>query len=190
VILPGLFADPEDPIVSTMPRRAIERVTVDHVVPISEAGPLLVRLCREQMRGTSIHHFEPMLAPPPTKPPTQVLACPICNGALDETTIASTVQYLCHVGHRFTLDSMLDEESEALESALWTAVRVLEDSEALVRRSAVILGPEAGRRMEERARAYKQHAATIRRILLAGVALDRDGLTRTAKRDLSPAGSQ
>ncbi len=62
--------------------------------------------------------------------------CPECGGSLWETQDSEILQYRCHVGHGFSADTLLGEQSETLETALWTAYRALEERAALARRLA------------------------------------------------------
>ena len=45
-------------------------------------------------------------------------------------------RFRCHTGHGFTPESLLAEQSDRLENALWTAVRVLQERSALHRKLA------------------------------------------------------
>ena len=44
--------------------------------------------------------------------------------------------YACRVGHRFSTRSLFVEQADAVESALWTAIRVLEERQDLALRLA------------------------------------------------------
>ena len=58
--------------------------------------------------------------------PPSPITCPPCGGPLWETEDDGVVRYACHVGHQYAPDSLLAEHGEAVEQALWSAVRVLE----------------------------------------------------------------
>jgi two-component system chemotaxis response regulator CheB len=45
-------------------------------------------------------------------------------------------RFECSVGHVFSIESLSSAQAEALEGALWAAVRSLEDRAALLRRMA------------------------------------------------------
>jgi two-component system chemotaxis response regulator CheB len=54
--------------------------------------------------------------------------------ALWETVEDGVVRYACHVGHQYARDSLLSEHGQAVEQALWTAVRILEQHAELRQR--------------------------------------------------------
>ena len=67
--------------------------------------------------------------------------CPECHGTLWEVQEGKLLRYACRVGHSFSVESMLQDQSNATERALWAALRALEERTDL------------SRRMEERSRA-------------------------------------
>lgn len=46
------------------------------------------------------------------------------------------VRYRCHTGHAFSLRSLAATQEEATDAALWSALRALQEKEALLRRLA------------------------------------------------------
>src|SRR5262249_39609495 len=61
---------------------------------------------------------------------------PACGGQLMRRESGAVVNFACKVGHRFSPQSLAAGQSAALENALWTALRVIEDSTSLARRLA------------------------------------------------------
>src|SRR5262245_2011057 len=73
--------------------------------------------------------------PTPQAPGDQIpLACPECNGPLYELKDGELAQFKCFVGHRFSPESLGEEHAEALERALWTAIRKLKERVVLHQR--------------------------------------------------------
>ena len=98
--------------------------------------------------------------------------CPECGGGLWESREGDVLQYRCHVGHGFSADSLLAEQSHALEGALWTAFRALKERAALGRRLAA-RSRERGHtisatRFEHEAADADERAATVHKALSKG----------------------
>jgi two-component system chemotaxis response regulator CheB len=95
--------------------------------------------------------------------------CPECGGVLAESEEGPALWFKCHVGHSYSPDSLVAEQTRSLESALWAAYRALEERSSLSRRMAERskrLGHETmrARHLAEAERA-RRHADTIRRLL-------------------------
>ncbi len=73
------------------------------------------------------------------------------------------------MGHAFSLESLVEEQSEEVERALWAAVRSLEEGSALSRRLAkserIV---DLRQRFAEKAATLGREADLIREILLEG----------------------
>ena len=97
--------------------------------------------------------------------------CPECHGALWEQRDGDLLRFRCHVGHAFSADSLVAEQTESLEMALWSAVRALEEKMSLARRMAARSRQRnferAARGFEEKARAAQQQADMLRQLLLS-----------------------
>ncbi len=97
------------------------------------------------------------------------LVCPACHGVLTEIEVGGFRHYRCHVGHAFSLESFIHEQSEDVERALWSAVRSLEEGAALSARvSRSQPAKELKRRFAEKEQDLLQQADLIRRVLLRG----------------------
>lgn len=149
----AVVQDPNDALTPSMPASALAHVPVDHVVPADGLAPLLLRLCR-QLRGQRVRMEEtgnPNPAGEQRKPadmrgePTSP-TCPECGGVLREEADGELLRFRSHVGHSFSSESMLDLQSDSVETALWTALRVLEERAELLRQLA--------RRQRERGSEY------------------------------------
>lgn len=160
---PGSAAAPD------MPRSAIRRVAVDHVVDPPELPGLITKLASEPAPAAP-HASAVVKVLEGTEVGARAeLVCPACHGVLTEATVGDFRHFRCHVGHAFSLDSLAREQSEDLERALWAAVRSLEESSALSRRlSRAEPTEELRRRFVEKEETLGRQAEMIRRILLHG----------------------
>jgi two-component system chemotaxis response regulator CheB len=157
--------DPHDALTPSMPAAALAHVPIDHVVPADGLAPLLIRLSR-QLHGkpTPMNETEHPNPPGEQKTPAEMpgdptpLTCPECGGVLWEEDDGELVRFRCHVGHSFSVDSMLELQSDSVETALWTALRVLEERGQLMRR----LGERQGERGNEiSARSFRRRAEEV-----------------------------
>ncbi|HYE30098.1 MAG TPA: chemotaxis protein CheB [Methylomirabilota bacterium] len=173
---------PEEAFAPGMPLSAVRWVQTDYCLPLAKIRPLLLRLvkekpekkangeCSEVNYGINVEGKtmtpEQMQAKAGTPAP---VACPECSGPLWQLKEGGTVNYRCLVGHAFSPESLLDGENEALERALWTAVKTLEERGHVL----ALLAERAGHRRQMvsqenwRARAEEsyQQAALVRDVL-------------------------
>ena len=63
-------------------------------------------------------------------------ACPDCGGVLWEIEQNGFLRFRCRVGHALTAKYLGSEQRHAIETALWEALRALEESASLYRRMA------------------------------------------------------
>jgi two-component system chemotaxis response regulator CheB len=177
-----MVQDPSDAPYPDMPLSALEHVEVDYCLPILKMGAVLYRLNQEPPTETppipEELRIEVQVAENPTDnsncaeklgEPVSVM-CPECGGPLWELRDEKLRRYRCRIGHAFTAESLLAGQSEAIEYALWAAVRTMED------RVRILMTLAQGRRehgqskvaqmYETRAQELKNHAQQIRRMLL------------------------
>jgi two-component system, chemotaxis family, protein-glutamate methylesterase/glutaminase len=163
---------PDEAVAPDMPQSAIDHVAVDHVLPLAEIGPTVVRLTRETPRPVPPQPLSRGLFEMEGDEPglRSDVVCPICQGALTEGQLAEVTTFRCHVGHAFSPAALLAEQAESLERALWAAVRALEESAGMAKRMAS--SPQIGARMAEKARTQMNQADLVRRMLTGGGTLN------------------
>lgn len=63
-------------------------------------------------------------------------ACPDCGGVLWEIDDAAFLRFRCRVGHAYTARNLGVEQRQAVETALWSALRALEERASMYHRMA------------------------------------------------------
>ena len=55
------------------------------------------------------------------------MTCPECSGPLWELKVDKVRRYRCHTGHAYTAKSLLAHQDETIETALWAAMRLMQE---------------------------------------------------------------
>jgi len=176
--------DPEEALFPSMPRSAIEHVAIDRVAPVAQIGHAILELI-----DVPIPDLDPAVShddvaeneyavadlgviEQPEKHPGTVspYSCPDCGGVLWEVRDGEFVRFRCRVGHGWTSDALLSQQSETLDDALWVAFRALEENAALSRQIAARHRARGAnrlaQRLEEQALATHARADVIRHALM------------------------
>lgn len=169
----SVVQDPETATAPEMPRSVLERVEVDYIVHPIELPGLLVRLASTPAPAEIQPEGDIVKLDGGEPGAPAELVCPACDGVLTQAQARGFLQFRCHVGHAFSLESLVREQSEAMERALWAAVRSLEESAALSRRLAATDKSDMRQRFVEKAKTQDEQADLIRDILLRGTKLTR-----------------
>jgi two-component system chemotaxis response regulator CheB len=175
---------PDDAVYRDMPRSALANVEVDYCLPLASMGRRLTHLAHEPAGAeTEVPHdivVEAKMAEAieSGSPREEVLGtpapygCPECGGPLWELHKEGLRRYRCHVGHAFTARALLASQDEALEKALWMALRTLEERSNMLA-SIARDEREKGRHLSakiyaERAAESKTYAQSLREFLIQG----------------------
>jgi two-component system chemotaxis response regulator CheB len=171
--------DPETALHHGMPLSAIEQVTVDVVGSTEVLGDVIVSSAAGSSPSVALGGGAEL------EQGTHELltvVCPECGGTLRDTTADGVPSFSCHVGHRLTMGSLIDEQRDAVERALWTAARTLEDRGMLLRDMAA-RAERQGRALT--ARSWRRRAVEADAdVRLLRDALDRQAAADSALRDL------
>ena len=180
----ALVQDPREAIFPSTPRSALENVAVDACRLVVELAAEIVRAVGAPVTGggtvsddmrieTDMAEVDSAayddLAEHPGAP--SVYGCPECGGVLWETQEGELFRFRCRVGHAYSSDSLLAEQSEQLEAALWAALRALDEERSLASRLAERArerGSGAATQFEERARDATVRSDLIRSVLISG----------------------
>lgn len=151
-----------------MPRKALETVEVDHVLPLAQIAVLIASLSREYAPLVPVPRdviIEAQLAQGSwagaveTIGEYQPFACPECGGPLWKVGNTDTAIYRCGVGHALSAAALLEEQADEIERALWVAVRTLDERAAVLASIAertANRGRDADREHETAAEAAEQ----------------------------------
>ena len=165
-----------------MPRHALEVAEVDHRVTAAELAALLIRLAAEpagpspaapadirfeaRMAAGAVHGVEAEERLGALTP----LTCPQCGGGLWEIEDAQLLRHRCHAGHAYDAGLLLEEQSELIDRALWSALRLHEERAALLRRHAEHARARAcareAQRWDQLAAEHDGHVRSIREFLM------------------------
>jgi two-component system, chemotaxis family, protein-glutamate methylesterase/glutaminase len=162
----AIVQDPDEAEASSMPLSAVEATNVDFVLKAEEIGPKLIELAptRAVNQTQSISIGERNMAST-----GQTYACPECGGVLEETKEGEMVRFRCRVGHQYSPESLLADQTEAVERALWAAIRSMEEqaefSDRLAENSRQKQRPRLSRRFTEKAQSSRETAAVLRDLL-------------------------
>ena len=193
-----IVQDPDTALFSSMPASALEQVPTAQVLPLQEVAGRLVDLVNEELpresqkdypdpqtvrevRIAELDMSELNSSEHPGQP--SPFACPDCGGVLWETEDGGFLRFRCRVGHAFTARHLDAEQRQAIESALWAALRALEESASLYQRMAVRADSV---RQREAAETYTDRAENT----LTNVRVLRDFLLRVNKAEQEPLAAE
>jgi two-component system, chemotaxis family, protein-glutamate methylesterase/glutaminase len=183
----AVVQDPADALIPAMPQAAMNIAGADHVLPLADIVPLLVKLAQDPAAPEGAQAMSDFVDPLEELPDLvnrdrtgqvngdrkgqpAIYTCPECSGTLWQVDQPQLLRFRCHVGHVYSGDQLLADQSEQLEAALWLAVRTFIDKAVLARqlaesrrRQGMLTGLE---RLEEEAQQAERYAALIREHVL------------------------
>jgi two-component system chemotaxis response regulator CheB len=168
----AIVQEPESALHGSMPRSALDNVSKARPSPLDDIPGLLLRLIRSPLPAGLSH---PRKAPIGAAKETRIdeldmneianeerlgnpspFGCPDCGGVLWEIEQNGFLRFRCRVGHAFTAKYLGAEQRHAVETALWEALRALEESASLYRRMAE---RAASSRLDLTAQLYQERAS-------------------------------
>lgn len=173
-----------DAMYPTMPAAALEAVgETDVVGTASELAAAIVELTRRPPSGPSLAvvadrpvaeeellEVDRSSSEQPREGRPSGYTCPECHGALWETQEGRLVgRFRCRTGHEFSPESLVTQQHEHVERALWAALRALEEKAAMLRRLSIRARQRGNRRtavrLARKANAILGEAVTVRGVL-------------------------
>ena len=126
--------DPDEAAYPALPRAAIERGGAQKVLTLDDIANLIATSSNSHamtlrevvaMQGRSEETTDTQLSP---------FTCPNCHGTLWEITDPAGTEFRWRTGHSFSVESLVQVSSEALDDALWAGYRALLEQADLCRR--------------------------------------------------------
>jgi two-component system chemotaxis response regulator CheB len=180
----AVLQSPQDALFPSLPQTAQAIAGSDHVAPARDLGPLLAALVHQPVSSGGVAKMDdPILKAAEVVARDMhdqsrngragaltVFSCPECGGSLWQLDEKGLLRFRCHTGHVYAGDVLLEEKSEELEAALWTAVRTFIEKGILARQLAARQrqggSGDAAARYDEEAALAESYAALIRDKLL------------------------
>ena len=142
-----IVQDPQDAAYDSMPRCALATTRHAEIRPAGQIAELLTRLTGEEVEGRAGEppadleaEIRSMLASGPQITPVardySGFTCPECGDPLYHTREKTTDSYDCLVGHRWSPESLLEQQTSTVERAMWLAIRSLDERRRLTERLA------------------------------------------------------
>ena len=181
----AVVQDPDEALYSGMPTSAIENVDVDHILQVSDIVTILTHLAykpvesgeksvsRDMKMESDMAELELTAMQSSDCPGTpSAFACPECAGVLWELDEGGVLRFRCRTGHAYSVGSLLAEQTEAQEAAMWSALRALEEKASLTERMAIQARDRnqtfSANHFEKQAVDLRQRATLVRQLLLKG----------------------
>ncbi|HKW76034.1 MAG TPA: chemotaxis protein CheB [Terriglobales bacterium] len=182
----AIVEDPDSAFCGDMPRNAMETAHADYVEPLDRIPELLAELVPQPVIGngapkgsqidkeSKFAEADMSAVEDENRPGTpSQFACPECGGVLWEMNEEKMLRFRCRVGHAYTANNLHVEQTEAVESALWAAMRALEEGASLAKRMAE--NAEKNRhvglasRFREREKNKMEQAEILRNVILQAI---------------------
>jgi two-component system chemotaxis response regulator CheB len=152
-----------------MPQSAIEFVDVDHVMRLTQIAALIQHEAGNGHARASYETQEVRVAHDEKQGRVSALTCPECNGALWELDEGGLLRFRCRIGHIYSPDSLLEQQADTVDRALWAARRSLQERAASCRKlstQAVARGHHgSAEQFLKRAEEIDGHAVVLRDVI-------------------------
>ncbi len=190
----AIVQDPKEAEYPSMAKSALRYVKVDYCLPLAEIPDQLAHLSKEPTADSEVYpvteeieiesriaeqqmNTREFLENVETIGTRTTYTCPECNGSIWQIGVEEPLRFRCHTGHSFTSDIFLAEQTQNLENALWSAVRVMEEKVTFSRQMSERMKnhnlQSAAAKYEDHAHSLDAEVSLIRSIILNGFATKR-----------------
>jgi two-component system chemotaxis response regulator CheB len=177
-----LAQDPAEAAYPGMPESVIKHMKVDEIGTAAQLGAMVNQLCRTPAAPMPDASDPNLMAPEADMADIYDVplaeefysqpagfGCPECHGALFKIEEGGLLRFRCRLGHAWSWHTLLLEQGQALENALWMALGTLEEKAALsiqlAERAAERGSLLSCERFTEQAQDATRSAALVRRLL-------------------------
>jgi two-component system chemotaxis response regulator CheB len=201
----AVLQDPQGAAHASMPENALRHVAVDHCVPLAKVAPTLIRLASEPAPAEGGFPVSKKLAVE-----TRIArgdqavdaglsalgqlspyTCLECHGVLVQLRDGGLTRFRCHMGHAYSLSTLLADVTQTLENSLSSTLRAMQESTLLLRHLATQARGQRDSHLSEaaerKAREVEQSTQLIYDLLRRQETLSEDQLRRE-EGDASSAG--
>ena len=179
----AVVQEPSETPWPSMPESALAHVDVDYTLPAAEIGERLEALVasgdapavesamdedlEKEVKELTMHEDERDHPGDPSP-----YSCPECGGVLWELQDGEMLRFRCRVGHAYTSETLTREQATAVEQALWSALRALEEQAAVRRRLAERMRRHghhsSANKLDERVIELETQAQSVRDLVMSG----------------------
>jgi two-component system chemotaxis response regulator CheB len=180
-----IIQDPNEAQYPDMPKAVLNQLDPDFSVPVSQMGEVLSRVLKRKKKKSKRIPADVVMESKIAER-TQIgidamkelgqhslFSCPDCGGGLWEMKANGTTHYRCHVGHSFTSEGLLIGMEYTTESALWTALRIIEERKNLLRKIEEKEKIRGNRTLattyHKRAAELEQQIVQLKKVLFSGI---------------------
>jgi two-component system chemotaxis response regulator CheB len=190
----AIVQDPDEAEYPSMAKSALQYVKVDHCLRLAKIPDLLVRLSNEPA-STDAHpvtaeieaeskiaeqqmNTQEFLKTVESIGTRTTYTCPECNGSIWQIGDSEPLmRFRCHIGHSYTANVFLTEQTQNVENSLWSAVRVMEEKVTFLRHLSEQMKnynlTTTATKYEDNAKNMDKEVTTIRELILNGFAAKR-----------------
>jgi len=174
--------DPEEALIPTMPQAAAGAVRRARVMSSRGIAPVLDELTSQPLGAASkpepdaftkweTENVDPTRVQPRTETVGEpsAISCPECNGGMFEASLAdASLRYICHVGHSWSPETLMEAQREVSEESLYGAAAKLLEEATVLRRVVQFqehLSEQEAAALAARARQADEQAHQIQALL-------------------------
>jgi len=157
----AIVQDPAEAQFPSMPLSALADVSITYTLKSAEIGPCLVQLVTS---SEDLRMSEAKIGNHDSPEAFSGFTCPECRGPLYKLG-TKPPEFQCRVGHRFPLETLVEDSTSTQERKMYEAIVSLEEGADMAEYAASQLGKAEHQELVNEAKQLRRHAATIRQLI-------------------------